>query len=319
MTTARPILGRGLDALIPRSQDRRDEPAPPRVAIDQIDPNPEQPRGGVDPAALEELAASVRSIGVLQPLLVTAGAGGRFTLVAGERRWRAARLAGLREVPVVVTSLAGDELLTAALVENVQREDLSPLEEAGAYARLLAASGESQTRIAGRVGKSRSTVANSLRLLGLPAPIRDSLARAEISEGHARALLAVADPAAREALWRRVVGEGLNVRQTERAARALNAAAAAPAPEPGDPSREPRRRRGADHRPRTGAGHPRAPASRRPGRHAGDPLVRRRTAPAPRRAIGGADGRRAAATARASHHLTRRRPDLSSGNPAPKE
>ena len=239
MTTARPILGRGLDALIARSHDRRDEPAPPRVAIDRIDPNPEQPRVAVDPAALQELAASVRSIGVLQPLLVTAGAGGRFTLVAGERRWRAARLAGLREVPVVVTSLAGDELLTAALVENVQREDLSPLEEAGAYARLLAASGESQARIAQRVGKSRSAVANSLRLLGLPAPIRDSLARAEISEGHARALLAVADPAAREGLWRRVVAEGLNVRQTERAARALNAAAAAPPPGPGDPSRDP--------------------------------------------------------------------------------
>ena len=243
MTTARPILGRGLDALIARSQDRRDEPAPQRVAIDQIDPNPEQPRGAADPAALEELAASVRSIGVLQPLLVTAGDGGRFTLVAGERRWRAARLAGLREVPVVVTSLAGDELLTAALVENVQREDLSPLEEAGAYARLLAASGESQARIAERVGKSRSTVANSLRLLGLPAPIRDSLARAEISEGHARALLAVADPRAREALWRRVVAEGLNVRQTERAARALNAAATAspgrPPADPGAPSRDP--------------------------------------------------------------------------------
>ena len=239
MTTARPILGRGLDALIARSHDRRDEPAPQRVAIDRIDPNPEQPRVAVDPAALQELAASVRSIGVLQPLLVTAGAGGRFTLVAGERRWRAARLAGLREVPVVVTSLAGDELLTAALVENVQREDLSPLEEAGAYARLLAATGESQARIAARVGKSRSAVANSLRLLGLPAPIRDSLARAEISEGHARALLAVADPAAREGLWRRVIGEGLNVRQTERAARALNAAAAAPPPEPGAPSRDP--------------------------------------------------------------------------------
>ena len=245
MTTARPILGRGLDALIPRSHDRRDEPAPHRVAIDQIDPNPEQPRGAVDPAALEELAASVRAIGVLQPLLVTAGDGGRFTLVDGERRWRAARLAGLREVPVVVTSLAGDELLTAALVENVQREDLSPLEEAGAYARLLAATGESQARIAERVGKSRSAVANSLRLLGLPAPIRDSLARAEISEGHARALLAVTDPAAREGLWQRIVAQGLNVRQAERGARALNAAAVAPtdrapadrAPaEPGDPS-----------------------------------------------------------------------------------
>ncbi len=223
MTTARPILGRGLDALIARSHEPRDEPAPRRVAVDRIDPNPEQPRSAVEPAALEELAASVRSVGILQPILVTPAAGDRFTLVAGERRWRAARLAGLTEVPVVVTSLAGDELLTAALVENVQREDLGPLEEAGAYARLLAATGESQARIAERVGKSRSTIANSLRLLGLPAPIRDSLARGEISEGHARALLSVADPAGRERLWRRVVAEGLNVRQTERAARAAAA------------------------------------------------------------------------------------------------
>jgi ParB family chromosome partitioning protein len=220
MTTARPILGRGLDALIARSPEPRDAPAPRRVAIDRIDPNPEQPRGAVEPAALEELAASIRSVGILQPLLVTPAAGDRFTLVAGERRWRAARLAGLWEVPVVVTSLAGDELLTAALVENLQREDLSPLEEAAAYARLLAATGESQARIAERVGKSRSAIANALRLLGLPAPIRDSLARGEISEGHARALLAVTDASAREQLWRRVVAEGLNVRQTERAARA---------------------------------------------------------------------------------------------------
>ncbi|PZC44490.1 MAG: chromosome partitioning protein, ParB family [Chloroflexi bacterium] len=219
MTTARPALGRGLDALFERAQEPRDSPGPLRVPIDRIDPNPEQPRSVVEPQALEELAASVRAVGILQPLLVTAAANDRYTLVAGERRWRAARLAGLSEVPVIVTSLAGDELLTAALVENVQREDLSPLEEARAYERLIATTGESQSRIAERVGKSRSAVANALRLLGLPEPIRDSLARGEITEGHARALLGAASPDAREQLWRRVIDQGLNVRQTERAAR----------------------------------------------------------------------------------------------------
>ena len=142
MTTARPALGRGLDALFERAQAPREAPGPLRVPLDRIDPNPEQPRSVIEPQALEELAASVRAVGILQPLLVTAAADGRYTLVAGERRWRAARLAGLSEVPVIVTSLAGDELLTAALVENVQREDLSPLEEARAYERLIATTGE---------------------------------------------------------------------------------------------------------------------------------------------------------------------------------
>lgn len=231
--TTRPVLGRGLDALFERGAGLRAPTlaeSPLRVPIDRIDPNPQQPRSNIAREALEELAASVRAVGILQPLLVTAAAEGRYTLVAGERRWRAARLAGLSEVPVVVTSLAGDELLTAALIENVQREDLSPLEEARAYERLLATTGESQARIAERVGKSRSAVANALRLLGLPEALRDSLARAEISEGHARALLAVPSPEGRERLWRRVLDEGLNVRQTERAARAASAPTATAPP-----------------------------------------------------------------------------------------
>lgn len=232
MTTARPALGRGLDALIERSQPvPHDDQTPRRLPLDQIEPNPEQPRSTVDPAALEELAASVRAVGILQPLLVTPASGNRFTLVAGERRWRAARLAGLSHVPVVIASLAGDELLTAALVENVQREDLSPLEEARAYERLIETTGESQSQIAQRVGKSRSAVANALRLLGLPPAIRDSLARREISEGHARALLGVADEADQAQLWKRVVDEGWNVRQAEQAAKALREQASA-APDP---------------------------------------------------------------------------------------
>ena len=234
MTTARPILGRGLDALIQRAQTERtpEDDLPRRLPIDLIDPNPEQPRSTIDPETLQELADSLRAVGVLQPLLITPGAGERYTLVAGERRLRAARLAGLQEVPVIVTSLAGDELLTAALVENVQREDLSPLEEARAYERLIEATGESQSQIAQRVGKSRSAVANALRLLGLSSAIRDSLASREISEGHARALLAVTDPGAQEQLWRRVVREGLNVRQTERAAQASKLSGAIPAGAP---------------------------------------------------------------------------------------
>jgi len=233
MTTARPILGRGLDALIQRAQTERtrEDDAPRRLPLDQIDPNPEQPRSTIDPETLRELAASLRAVGILQPLLITPGPGERYTLVAGERRWRAARLAGLHDAPVIVTSLAGDELLAAALVENVQREDLSPLEEARAYERLIEATGESQSQIAERVGKSRSTVANALRLLGLPPAIRDSLAAREITEGHARALLAVASAGDQAELWRRVVAEGLNVRQTERAAQAVKAPpATSPAP-----------------------------------------------------------------------------------------
>jgi ParB family chromosome partitioning protein len=233
MTTVRPVLGRGLDALIERGQaDRKRDDAQwtLHISIDEIDANPQQPRTVLHEASINELAASVRAVGILQPLLVTPGSGSRYTLVAGERRWRAARLAGLREVPVVVTSLAGDELLAAALIENVQREDLGPLEEARAYERLIETTGASQAEIAERVGKSRSTIANALRLLHLPERIRESLANGEISEGHARAILGVPDASGMERLWRRVVDRGLSVRLTEAAARAIRDGTAAQAP-----------------------------------------------------------------------------------------
>lgn len=236
MTAARPALGRGLGALIPSAPSEGESGArgtPLQVSLDAIRPNPEQPRAKVELGALEELAASIRTMGVLQPLLVTPAPERGYTLVAGERRWRAARLAGLATVPVVVTSLAGDELLTAALVENLQREDLSPLEEARAYQRLLETTGESQGDIARRVGKSRSAVANALRLLRLPDAVRESLAAAEISEGHARAILGAPDAASQERLWRRVRERGLSVRETERAARGLRVPPPAPRAAPG--------------------------------------------------------------------------------------
>ncbi len=235
MTAARPALGRGLDALIQRAEDeqaRASSGEPLQVALETIRPNPEQPRSHIDSGALQELADSIRAVGLLQPLLVTAGPSGQYTIVAGERRWRAARRAGLTQAPVIVTSLSGDELLTAALVENLQREDLSPLEEARAYERLLQTTGDTQAVIAQRLGKSRSAVANALRLLQLPDRVRESLAGGEISEGHARAILGAPGAAAQEDLWRRVRERALSVRQTERAARALRRPHAQDAPAP---------------------------------------------------------------------------------------
>ncbi len=174
-----------------------------------------QPRRRFGEAELEALAQSIREKGVLQPLLVRAVVedDAAFELVAGERRWRAAQRVGLHEVPVIVRALADSEVLEIALVENLQREDLSPLEEAEAYSRLIAEFGRTQASLAEAVGKSRSHVANTVRLLSLPAPVRQRLDEGELSAGHARALLAAADPAA---LAEEVVRRGLNVRATER-------------------------------------------------------------------------------------------------------
>jgi ParB family chromosome partitioning protein len=185
------------------------------VAVDRIVPNPHQPRASISEEALATLVESIREHGVLQPLLVTAeDDGGRYQLIAGERRWQAARLAGLATVPVVVKEAASRELLELALVENLQREDLSPLEEANAYRRLTGDFGLTQEEVAQRVGRSRATVANALRLLGLSDTIKSSLAAGEISEGHARALLGLEEWARHEA-WRQVVDRALTVRQTE--------------------------------------------------------------------------------------------------------
>ena len=231
--TRGPALGRGLNALIPRAQSEGlDEPStsppettadpPPITSVDiaAIEPNPEQPRQFLDPKSLKELAASIRQNGVLQPILVRDAGHGRFTLIAGERRWRAAQIAGLDAMPVHLCEANDDKNLILALVENIQRQDLSPLEESHAYKRLVD-SGLTQERIAKEIGKSRTAIANSLRLLQLPTPVRMSLAAGEISEGHARAILGAPSEAQQIRIWERVRERNLTVRQAETAARQL--------------------------------------------------------------------------------------------------
>jgi ParB family chromosome partitioning protein len=210
-------LGRGLAALFGEAESEAiAEPAMQRrVPIELIRPGAFQPRRRFAEAELEALAQSIREKGILQALLVrpVAGEEAAFELVAGERRWRAAQRVGLHEVPVIVRPLADSEALEIALVENLQREDLSALEEAEAYSRLMEEFGRTQGALAEAVGKSRSHVANTLRLLSLPPPVRRRLEEGELSAGHARALLAAVDPVA---LAAEVVRRGLNVRATEK-------------------------------------------------------------------------------------------------------
>ena len=227
--SARPALGRGLNALIPPAPAPVAAPAPPTaLPIQAIRPNPEQPRTHLQPASLEELAASIREHGVLQPILVSRAPDAGYVLIAGERRWRAAQLAGLTEVPVVISDSAESDRLTLALVENIQRQDLTPLEEAQAYQRLVREAQLTQAAVAQRVGKSRVSVTNSLRLLQLPSAVRASLAAGEISAGHARAILAAPSAEQQLQLWERVRTHNLSVRETERAARQQRPAGAPP-------------------------------------------------------------------------------------------
>ncbi len=233
MSTQRPALGRGLSALIPQAGAGG---AVESVDIDLVAPNPQQPRIRFDRGALDELAASIREHGVLQPIIVTrtGDQNGPMTyqLVAGERRLQAARIAGLTRIPVLIKEAAGTELLELALVENIQREDLNPIEEALAYRRLSEEFGHTQEEIAKRVGRGRVAVANAMRLLGLEEDIRASIASGQISEGHARALLAIDDGALRLDAWRRIVADALTVRQAEEIARQLRATAAPPRAKP---------------------------------------------------------------------------------------
>jgi len=212
----RPALGKGLSALIPDSFEPISS-SPMAVDIDRLTPNELQPRGNMDPAALEELSRSIASNGIIQPIVVRK-VGDRFHIIAGERRWRAAKLVGLRQVPVVVRDVApGAEksLLEVALIENIQREDLNPIEEALAYRRLADQFEMTQEAIAAAVGKDRVTVANTVRLLKLPEDIRAEVASGVLSMGHARALLALPDEAEQRRLARDVVARGLSVRETE--------------------------------------------------------------------------------------------------------
>ena len=215
-----PGLGRGLDALLPGG---RSEESARELPLDAIEPNPQQPRKSFDKGEAAQLAQSVGEHGILQPLLVRRIGEDRYQLVAGERRWRAARQAGLARVPVVVTDAPDGEMLTLALVENLQREGLNPIDQAGAFQYLLDA-GLTQEEVARRVGKSRPTVANAVRLLQLPPELRELVAEGRLGEGHARALLAA--PAASWAvLAEAVVRRGLSVRDVEQEARRLQEAA----------------------------------------------------------------------------------------------
>jgi ParB family chromosome partitioning protein len=208
--------------------------------IDLIVPNPRQPRTFIEEHRLEELAQSIRSHGVIQPILVRQ-VDGRFEIVAGERRWRAAQRAGLMKVPVVVREVKDQDLLQVALIENIQREDLNPIEEAQAYKRLTEDEGMSQEQIASAVGKDRATVSNYMRLLRLPVEVRNELASATLSMGHARALLALTDEAAQRRLAREIVAKGLSVRETEQLAR-REAAPVPDKPEPAAPRVDPNTR-----------------------------------------------------------------------------
>lgn len=210
-------LGRGLGALIPGA-DIAGEAAIMELPVDRIRPNSLQPRVGFDREPLAELEASIREHGVLQPVLVRPAAGG-YELIAGERRWRAAAAAGLRTVPAMVRHMDDRGALEAALVENLQREDLNPIERAGAYRRLMDGFQMTQEAVAKRVGRSQSSVANTIRLLALPAEVQAALEADRITEGHARALLAITDAKRLLAVWKEVETKGLSVRATEAASR----------------------------------------------------------------------------------------------------
>jgi len=216
MADKRPALGRGLSALIP------DAPAAPAAAadrtlevdIDLLRPNRAQPRTAIDEGKIEELSRSIKSNGVIQPIVVRKAETG-YEIIAGERRWRASQRAGLLKVPVVVRDVADDRLLAVALIENIQREDLNPIEEAQAYRKLSDDYHLTQDQIAEAVGKDRSSIANFIRLLKLPREIREDLGAGALSMGHARALLGLTDENAQLRISREIVSRNLSVRETE--------------------------------------------------------------------------------------------------------
>jgi ParB family chromosome partitioning protein len=226
----RRALGKGLRSLIPEAPQRAPVPIPegddPRQAaaarvlelidIDLIVPNRQQPRREFDDAALDELASSLKSKGVIQPIVVRADENGKFELVVGERRWRAAQRAGLLKIPAIVRDVAEDQLLEIALIENVQREDLNPIDEALAYRMLINDLGLTQQEVAERVGKQRATITNTLRLLTLSEPVQEMVRNGEITMGHAKALVALEGKENQEEAAKRIAKDGMSVRQAER-------------------------------------------------------------------------------------------------------
>jgi ParB family chromosome partitioning protein len=226
-------LGKGLDALIPGGSLAREGGGAVQIPVDSIVRNPRQPRQSFKEDELEDLAASIRELGIIQPLIVSPAVNGTYTLIAGERRWQAARRAGLSTVPVVIRVASDQQLLELALIENVQRADLNAIEEAEAFQHLSKEFGMSHEAIATRVGKSRVAVTNTIRLLEASAAVKQALVDGRISEGHARALLALGSARAQEIALQRVVNLDLSVRQTELLARKLSGHKPSPKKKPG--------------------------------------------------------------------------------------
>jgi len=243
-------LGRGLDALLDNNEDDRQfvqvdsqiDAMPDassvknkilemsvqgtvQINVDKLVPNPGQPRKNFDETELKELSDSIKTYGIIQPVIAANAGDGTYIIIAGERRTRAARLAGLESVPVIIRDYTDQKKLEISLIENIQRSDLNPIEEAAAYKNLMDFSNLSQDELAFRMGKNRSTVANALRLLKLPIEIQKSIEEGKVSSGHARALLSVTDTRAREKLYREILTNDFSVRETEKLASALNASA----------------------------------------------------------------------------------------------
>jgi ParB family chromosome partitioning protein len=234
MVEKRPALGRGLSALIPDAPVARPtSDRPLEVDVDLLKPNPVQPRLAMDDGKIEELARSIRANGIIQPIVVRKSDSG-YEIIAGERRWRASQRAGLLKVPIVVRDIPEDRLLAAALIENLQREDLNPMEEAQAYRRLADEFHLTQEQIADAVGKDRSSVANIVRLLRLPHEVRENVAAGTIAMGHARAILGLPDEIAQLRIGREVVAKQLSVRETE----VLVKKTLQPAPEREEPQKD---------------------------------------------------------------------------------
>ena len=209
-------LGRGLDALISTDDvNTQGSSTINEIAIDQIEANPNQPRREFDPQALEELANSIKQLGIVQPITLRQISENRFQIIAGERRWRASQLAGLKAIPAYIRTIKDDNVMEMALVENIQREDLNAIEIALAYEQLLQKSGMTQERVAAEVGKSRAAVANYLRLLKLPAQVQMALQKKEIDMGHARALLSLDSPSLQLKLFKEIQKNGYSVRKVE--------------------------------------------------------------------------------------------------------
>ena len=214
MMAKRGGLGTNLDALIPLTVDDVEVGAQDEIDINLIDPNPRQPRTVFDQEALQELVASIKEIGILQPPVVRR-AGNRYELIMGERRLRAAKLAGLSKIPVIIRQTPNNELLREALIENIHRAQLNALEEGAAYSQLLNDFNCTQEELAKKLGRSRTVITNTMRLLNLPTSVQQKVASGVISAGHARALLGLADSVAIEKLANRIVAEGLSVRTVE--------------------------------------------------------------------------------------------------------